>query len=663
MPKSSNNPMTANDLTKLTVPELKAICKERKITAYSKLAKCAIIQKIIEHAAKAAGSLTPVALPTEDASHRQIDATETVSASNAITENNPQPSRGPSHPGRAITPMNVDAYEDLASLISNSPGPRINNKKDPPELSASSVPPITHPTATTQLRVLAADNGSRKGIPRSPIPANNSNSGLFSLPAISVSSLASVNIPQPQKPTAGLELNASVLPNFVQAQIPRRFVPLVVKKPDMPQVPQITPLAVKAYTTAADTDFSRRLHDLDFPLTTPLAALKPITLPPSLSQRKKVTKLAMALIFVLPEDLHRLTRVSRLFRYAAYISAVHRLNRSFSGRRLTEITKKYSQTTINFWPYLRRREEERLARHRAYQDSFLGRAIKGKTIISDRIWASPDNIKQAIVAARFLLTRFFFHVSIGLEMDEKTMITDVQELVKEELWSIQIQSSKCTQIFYVLEATCEVVGHPPPLPLCSEPTAPSADAFSIRADWAAYIDSYVLSSRGTRPPSLMDHLKWTNHEEYDKGISRLWLSRTKLDGDIGVAKMLVAARYVLACVVSNSVSGRWMSSTEMAQEFDGLPSRVPHTRRDTALHLFLPAHHHVESLHFTSSGGKPLHPAVAVVQTPGREYYILKDNGMQIGCEETGVAEIWMQLLGCDALGRTVSVPSEVESG
>jgi len=47
----------------------------------------------------------------------------------------------------------------------------------------------------------------------------------------------------------------------------------------------------------------------------------------------------------------------------------------------------------------------------------------------------------------------------------------------------------------------------------------------------------------------------------------------------------------------------------------------------------------------------PLHPAVAVVQTPGREYFILRDNGMQIGCEEEGVAFAWMEILGCDARG------------
>jgi hypothetical protein len=49
-----------------------------------------------------------------------------------------------------------------------------------------------------------------------------------------------------------------------------------------------------------------------------------------------------------------------------------------------------------------------------------------------------------------------------------------------------------------------------------------------------------------------------------------------------------------------------------------------------------------------------LHPALAVIQTPEREYFILKDNGMQVGCEEEGVAGEWMTLLGCDNSGKII---------
>ena len=66
------------------------------------------------------------------------------------------------------------------------------------------------------------------------------------------------------------------------------------------------------------------------------------------------------------------------------------------------------------------------------------------------------------------------------------------------------------------------------------------------------------------------------------------------------------------------------------------------------------SHHHVESIHFSASGGQCLHLALAVVQTPAREYFILRENGMQVGCEEDGVVEMWQKVLGCDARGRAI---------
>ena len=62
-------------------------------------------------------------------------------------------------------------------------------------------------------------------------------------------------------------------------------------------------------------------------------------------------------------------------------------------------------------------------------------------------------------------------------------------------------------------------------------------------------------------------------------------------------------------------------------------------------------HHHVESVHFATPAGDALHGALATVQTPHREYYILRENGMQVGCEEDGVGEVWQGVLECDPRG------------
>ena len=195
----------------------------------------------------------------------------------------------------------------------------------------------------------------------------------------------------------------------------------------------------------------------------------------------------------------------------------------------------------------------------------------------------------------------------------QNIIIDAQELVKGEIWTITIRNSpSSTESLYVLESTCEVVGHPPPSPHPANSHSDSNSPFNslpLRADWSAYIAHRLLpSSLHDSPPlPLLHHLSWTNHEEYDKGISRLWLKRVENEGELGVAKTVVAERYILACIVGNryatcvprrsltsladnSVSGRWMSSTEMAQDFSGLPSQVPYLKpKSPGVHLFLPA--------------------------------------------------------------------------
>ncbi|GLB38255.1 hypothetical protein LshimejAT787_0501200 [Lyophyllum shimeji] len=685
---------TAEDLAKLTVAQLKAICKEKKISAYSKLAKGAIIQKILEHARNGTGSSAQATSHTEGVSCQDTDTT--MATLHRTPGNNPAP-LSPSATARDVTLVHNDGVGQVAphapfsTMCSAVPIPlhradvsadvsgravakrkadmlppddgRMKQKKIAnssgshtskhsllqPADSRSSVL-IKQVTSPGGLQLLANDAPSRQHILVNPNSANCSRSELFASLGTPAAPVASSGTAQSEKS------NAVVLPDTsvpVQSRRFKRFVPLVVKKanPNALQNKNNSPVAQTLGTTIS----SIPLRHLDFPLTS-LPSLKPVTLPPSLSQRKKATRFAIALALVPPEDLRMLTRVSRLFRYAAYISAAHRLKRSFAGGRLADVMKRYSENAMNMWPYLQHREEERLTRLSTYQDSFLWRAMEGESPIADRMWTSPDNVKQATVVVRFLLTRLFFEVSVGHETDKTAMINDAQEVVEGEIWSVEIRSSKGKEILYVLEATCEVMGRPPAPAVLDRPDQTNApiEALPLRADWSAYISQYLLASKRTRPPSLMDQLKWTNHEEYDRGISKLWLSRVQGEGEMGAAKLLVAERYILACVVGNGVSGRWMSSTEMEQEFNGLPPQIPRTRRDNTVHLFLPAHHHIESLHFTTSKRKPLHAALAVVQTPGREYYILKDNGMQVGCEETGVAEVWMQLLGCDSAGRDV---------
>ncbi|KAG1852011.1 hypothetical protein C8R48DRAFT_612006 [Suillus tomentosus] len=379
-----------------------------------------------------------------------------------------------------------------------------------------------------------------------------------------------------------------------------------------------------------------------------------ITLPPKLSDRKRVQSLAVILSALTDQDRRTCTMVSRAFRYAVYLSATHILTQKYHGRRLNQIMKRHPQNTTNMWPYLRQRQNEVAFWRHAFQNSWVGRynSSLGIDPLSARLWASADDEKQVVVALRFILTRLWFTLSVGTnERDPsawlKHTVEDAQEVVKGEIWAITIRDGNSLSEFYVLESTCEVIGR--------ALNAPQLEVYSsgLRADWSRYIASHTGISAG--PHSLIsENLRWANYEEYDRGISRHWLRRISSEANVGLSKKMVAERYVLACVVANSISGQWMSSNQMAQEFAGLPSRVTLAAirgKTPKINLYLPAHHHVESVHFTTPKGVPLHPALAVIQTPAREYVVLKDNGMQVGCEEDGVANVWMHVLGCDKNG------------
>lgn len=146
---------------------------------------------------------------------------------------------------------------------------------------------------------------------------------------------------------------------------------------------------------------------------------------------------------------------------------------------------------------------------------------------------------------RFLLTKLFFSFSVGDGKDGSSWmegcITDARQVAKE-IWCITVQNRLKIESFYVLEATSEVIGHPSP----ASNDAMQVDSSPLRADWSLYIN--------TRTPdvsNLLEHLVWTNHEEYEKGISRVWLKRIANEGEKGTFARLIAERYVLACVVGN----------------------------------------------------------------------------------------------------------------
>ena len=176
---------------------------------------------------------------------------------------------------------------------------------------------------------------------------------------------------------------------------------------------------------------------------------------------------------------------------------------------------------------------------------------------------------------RFVLTRLWFALSIGsgAGMGDpkavawlKAVVVDVQPVVAHEIWSITVEhgsgSVRSRDTIYVLEATCEPVGHPEVVtetrPDGRTQDTGRATALPIRADWSEHIHGCLNMLQGpSQTAAMLDQLKWANREEYERGISRLWLKRIEKEGDLGTAKGVVAERYVLACVVAN----RWALHT------------------------------------------------------------------------------------------------------
>ncbi|KAH9890051.1 hypothetical protein C8Q73DRAFT_706477 [Cubamyces lactineus] len=744
MPAKDQLP-SGNDLTKLTVPLLKALCKEKKIPGYSKLGKQALIQKLREASFTSGDPVIAVLCPL-------VPDSSGLSASNEVDLVTASPGVGDTQRGNTSAVPRISILADGSTSVSKGRSSAISPQKaittqrkgkckvpKAPHTGVSkliddAIPKSSSGTGASTLSALrnnvlagvvgqswlepvdsplasSGDSYSCRDARDNPVlkPALDEKKRKLSAPSAPPPASKRPRI-QPQRPSVelpqpGLQINAhdpaskplhprlsiaADVSQFIHAppavtsnrcaisssmsHAPRkRFKPLIVDKSRLRSEPSALPSAgAHAISSRPHGDTARQqgldapLYYLDFPVfLTPAPILRPISLPPPLAQRKRVAAWAVILSGLSDAERAVCVLVSRTFRYAVYLSATSTLNREYPGRRLQEdVFKQYSQAMTNMWPYLRLRQAEMTRRRCIYEASFVAgffRRCGYDNPISQHLWASPDHPKQLIIAIRFALTRMWFELSVGTSSGTKedpdswlnSTISDVQEVVKSEIWAVSLVYPPSTnrawkqETVYALEATCEVVGR-----LLKSPKVQDVATVPIRADWSAYVVQRSTSS--SDESSLLSRLKWSCHEEYDRGMSRLWLSRIAQEGEVGVVKRSVAERYIFACVVGNSISGQWMTAHAMAQDFAGLPSRIgPATEnKNKAVNLYLPEHHHVESVHFTTPCGEPLHSALAAVQTPHREYFILRDNGMQVGCEEEGVAAIWQEVLGCDRIGR-----------
>ncbi|KAI0755281.1 hypothetical protein C8Q80DRAFT_1095647 [Daedaleopsis nitida] len=642
-------------LTKLTVAQLKTLCKDRKIAGYSKLAKQALVQKLVDSGL------------CSDAHSEALDATPRKYTS-TVTAGTPSVAQAPS-------PVCDRPYADLPTRPSttNAQLPQTDHLSVSTVTNSAILLTPTTPAPSFQsarASLYMRPSGARKRSARPSIdsmpPPPAKKLRILSAPPTPDVQATTISMLSPPRATAQVSDRAIASVKICSPSLPtQHFKPLKVNKAKLSAF-HVVP--VSASDSKASSAHETSLAALD-QWVSAAPKLNSITMPPSLAQRKRVNGWAVILSGLSDQERAVCALVSRAFRYAVYLSASTALLRDYCGRRLQEdVLRKYPQAMTNMWPYLRLREAEATQRRRVYDASFLARLLRccgWPEPIVKRLWGSPDHPKQLLIALRsaFALTRACFTLSVGSPQPwQNSTVLDVQEVVAGEIWSVLVDRPSSstlprgTEMLYVLEETCEVVGRPAPglehsgeedLPLHSQ----NAPGPPMRADWAMYMAR--RGAPGSTESPLLSRLRCACEEDFDRGVSRLWLRKASAEGAVGDAKRAVAERYVLACVMANSISGQWKTMAEMAQEFAGLPERVaPPTRtKDPNLNLYLPEHHHVESVHFMSPRGDALHAAVAVVQTPHREYFILRDNGMQIGCEEEGVASVWQEVLRCDHRG------------
>lgn len=139
-----------------------------------------------------------------------------------------------------------------------------------------------------------------------------------------------------------------------------------------------------------------------------------------------------------------------------------------------------------------------------------------------------------------------------------SVVVNAREVIPEEIWEVttmtvaQGPTAAKKETFYVLEPTCEVIGHPLNEPVFLSETIPNIQhGPPIRVDWSEYVTDRIITPAGAAGNRLLDRVQWAHYEEYQTGISRHWLTRTQGEGEVGDLKRRVAEKYVLASVVEN----------------------------------------------------------------------------------------------------------------
>lgn len=340
---------TETALKRLTVPQLKLICKERRIVGYSKLAKDNLVQKLLgSQAASKTGSviatspLTPIVqdtgvrpvLPLADSDYR---SNRSGSAADATTF-----PAGPSHEPTLV----VQTTEGISA---GNPGSKEIHRND-----ASSHETLTNmsnssdsgwlkrSSATTQ--ELPEPKKARLDPPRQPSSALCSKSISSTSAALGPKTVETTNTVATETPA----LSSSVY-NMSKSNAKRKFKPLVPSSGRTFNAKAKSQFEPTALIQNLDDGLSGDLRHLDFASSEPVS-LATIHIPPSMAQRKHIPTLSLILSAISYDDLKTCALVSRAFRYAGeevynfYLCTFHQSNvLSSISISVSSIVKKISR--------------------------------------------------------------------------------------------------------------------------------------------------------------------------------------------------------------------------------------------------------------------------------------------------------------------------------
>jgi len=426
-------------LKKLTIPDLKKLCKEASLAGYSKLNKPALISRllsvtsssaslhfsvssaathVVPQIAKPQDHVSPVSDKVEllNGNSKRIEADFTEPLKNAKQPKLCHPNPTNSQVGAGTSRPHIpSATTTFRRIISSSPTLTPSQSVRDANTTSATVVSTEKPPREPMLPPTPMSDHAVLGLPPKPE---------CSLTRCASSELMVALLPKKQQTIKTPNLIDSHAPsakNLTMKQTAhistigkgKRFAPLKPSK-KLSGVPHATASALLPPADSANSpEPPAPVSDYVY---TPLN-LSPIKFPPSRSQRRTGEMFAVVLSQVTePSDLTNCAFVSRAFRYGGtlhcnnihvrlvltihlyrtvYLSAVHRLRWILPSKEFERMIKKYPQHSTNFWPYLRYKQNEAKEKFSA---SIWGTFFAGKCLMSSSIWISAG--KPLLVAIR-----------------------------------------------------------------------------------------------------------------------------------------------------------------------------------------------------------------------------------------------------------------------